>query len=249
MKSRVKCPACQSDSVIQNESGRKGTKTFYCLTCETSFAAQSVLRPPKIVAGIVVAALVIVPFVLHWPMRLLLKGVSPPQDQPIDTIVVLGRGPKSQGSRALAAAQLWQDNQTANIFVSGMTDAPEIMQLLAEMGVPKTQIKGERCSQSTWENGLFSALLLNPDASQRILLVTDAPHLLRATWVFNSFGFEEVVPYPTEPNLDALFSVNRFNLLLREYAALIAYQISGKYQPQSPTEKQILGNRSKSQGK
>jgi hypothetical protein len=47
------------------------------------------------------------------------------------------------------------------------------------------------------------------------------------------------VPYPTEPNLDALFSVNRFNLLLREYAALIAYQISGKYQPQSPTEKQI----------
>jgi hypothetical protein len=65
MKSRVKCPACQSDSVIQNESGRKGTKTFYCLTCETSFAAQSVLRPPKIVAGIVVAALVIVPFVLR----------------------------------------------------------------------------------------------------------------------------------------------------------------------------------------
>ena len=171
---------------------------------------------------------VLSPLLLDLSTQWLLSSLLPKnQNTAIRSVIVLGRGPDSQAERALVVSQLWKEHQTATIFVSGMTDAPLIARTLKEMGVPEEKIEGERCSQSTWENGLFSELLLNSESHQHVLLVTDSPHMMRAFLVFQSFGFD-VTPHtiPLEP--EKFFSIKRSRLILREYAALIAYSISGK---------------------
>ncbi|MBF0308470.1 MAG: YdcF family protein [Magnetococcales bacterium] len=52
-------------------------------------------------------------------------------------------------------------------------------------------------SRNTWENAVFSKRMLEPHGVGRILLVTQAYHMLRARWCFEEAGFE-VVAVPTE---------------------------------------------------
>ncbi len=115
-----------------------------------------------------VGLILLLPFFIPLPFRGLSRLLPGPESGPDQTVVILGRGPERQADFALTAASLWSDHPNLDIFVSGMTDAPEIMRLLKEMGVPEDQIKGERCSQSTWENGLFSQLLLDPSEKKKL---------------------------------------------------------------------------------
>ncbi|MEO1067564.1 MAG: YdcF family protein [Cyanobacteria bacterium J06638_6] len=176
------------------------------------------------------------PLLLYLPMKAMLGLFSAADNASVDTIVVLGRGPNSLTDRAFVAAQYWQDNQDANIFVSGMMDAPVIMDTLQEMGVPATQISGERCSESTWENALFSDALLQPSVNDRILLITDEPHMLRSIWVFKGFGFKQVEPYVVEQNPIFSLSLKRAYRMIREYAALVKYGVLGRYTPATPEQ-------------
>ncbi|NEQ50823.1 MAG: YdcF family protein [Leptolyngbya sp. SIO3F4] len=143
-----------------------------------------------------------------------------------DVIVVLGRGSEQRNSRTLAAAQLWSEGRAPHIFMSGMTDTPKMINLAKEMGVTSHQVSGERCSQSTWENALFSQILLSSRGMKKILLITDDSHIVRATLTFRSFGFE-VIPYPVHPENDS----EQIQLVFREAIGLIAYGVSGKLQP------------------
>jgi len=181
-----------------------------------------------------VGLLLLIPFLSPLPLRGLSRLLPRPEVSRNQTVVILGRGPDSQADFALAAANLWADHPSLDIFVSGMTDAPEIIKLLKDMGVPETQIKGERCSQTTWENGLFSELLLEPGEEKRIILVTDNLHITRALLVFQGFGFKvETSPaqleYPDGSIVANLITTNR--MALREYAALIYYTLSGRFRP------------------
>ncbi|MEO0987760.1 MAG: YdcF family protein [Cyanobacteria bacterium J06639_14] len=169
-------------------------------------------------------------------MRLLLSVLPTDQGESVESIVILGRGLDNRTDRALVASQLWNDRQSSNIFVSGMTDAPPIIETLQEMGVPEAQVKGERCSQSTWENGLFSNTLL--DAQKRILLVTDEPHMVRAFLVFQGFGFD-VTPYPIPLESANLFSLESAKVTLREYIALIIYGVRGRFHARSAEKQQV----------
>lgn len=154
---------------------------------------------------------------------------NPYDHDPVQSVVVLGRGPEQNAVRALAAAQLWQENRARSIFVSGMTDAPRLISLIREMGVPESQINGERCSQNTWENALFTRVMLSNQKIHRVLLVTDKPHMARAATVFRNFGFE-VVPYPISSDL----SVEQVQSQFRELLGLFAYGASGKLTSPSP---------------
>ncbi|NER82418.1 MAG: YdcF family protein [Leptolyngbya sp. SIO1D8] len=153
------------------------------------------------------------------------------------SIVVLGRGSHTQADRALVASQLWQNERSSHIFVSGMSDSPPIVRTLQELGVPERQVQGERCSQSTWENGLFSETLINSQEQNRILLITDAPHMVRAFLVFKAFGFE-VIPHPMPSETENIFSVEQSYLISREYIATLAYSISGKLRSGSAENQQ-----------
>ncbi|MGJ3251342.1 MAG: YdcF family protein [Elainellaceae cyanobacterium] len=158
--------------------------------------------------------------------------LPPDSGETVDSIIVLGRGELRRNERIAEAIQLWKADRAPHIFVSGMSDAQEIVDLLHESGIPRSALSGERCSQSTAENGLFTAAILYPQRVRRVLLVTDPPHMLRSLLVLRSFGFE-VIPHAI-PQGDLTFNPH-MRRALREYAGLLGYWISGRFQHR-PTE-------------
>jgi uncharacterized SAM-binding protein YcdF (DUF218 family) len=147
--------------------------------------------------------------------------------QAADAIVVLGRGADFRPSRVQVAAELWQQGRAPLVFTSGQGDAMELEQMLTRVGVPAAAIEGEPCSATTNENAEFTAALLQPRGIQRVILVTDLPHLLRSTLTFRSFGFE-VIPHPSP--VPSSFDVRqRQRLILREWAGLVTYGLLGRY--------------------
>ncbi|NMF60575.1 YdcF family protein [Pseudanabaena yagii] len=150
-----------------------------------------------------------------------------PQDsgENADAIVILGRGESLRSPRVDLGNELWQQKRAPKIFVSGMLDAQEIATHLKQKGVPHFKISGESCSQSTEENAQFTTALLYPQGIQKILLVTDVPHMLRSQILFQSYGFKVIprmIPLPVQ------WSNNKqLKAVLREYAALIHYQWNG----------------------
>jgi uncharacterized SAM-binding protein YcdF (DUF218 family) len=74
-------------------------------------------------------------------------------------------------------------------YAQAMADA-----LREDFGVPVKWVEGR--SRDTFENANFSAALLRADGVKRILLVTDAMHMVRARAVFQRAGLE-VVDAPT----------------------------------------------------
>ncbi|HEY9642858.1 MAG TPA: YdcF family protein [Coleofasciculaceae cyanobacterium] len=157
--------------------------------------------------------------------------ISLPQDsgEKVDAIVVLGRGDPFRDQRVATVQRLWQTNRAPEIFASGMLDARSIVQNLQEMGLPEQRLDGEECSQTTEENAQFAYAILHPQGIQTILLVTDAPHMLRSFLTFRSFGFH-VIPHlsslPTQLTLS-----EKFWIVLREYLGLIQYGLTGQLNP------------------
>ncbi len=152
----------------------------------------------------------------------------------VDAIVVLGRGEEFTGSRVEVTAELWQANRASLIFASGRGDAPQIIQMLRARGIPQRVLEDENCSQTTEENARFTAAILQPQASQRILLVTDPPHMLRSLLTFRSLGFV-VVPHLSQlpPNL----AFGRKALIVYyEYLGLVSYSFKGRFFPRRSPE-------------
>lgn len=151
----------------------------------------------------------------------------------VDAIVVLGRGKLFSPSRVEIAANLWQIDRAPVIFASGFKDAPILLKLLRKKGIPVTALDGEGCSRTTYENAQFTAAHLRPKGIHRILLVTDAPHMLRSLLTFQSIGFQ-VVPSPSPVPQD-LDRSKKASVLLREYAGLVSYGLKGRFfQSSSP---------------
>ena len=145
-----------------------------------------------------------------------------------DVIVVLGRGEILRNQRVEIAVQLWQAQRAPKIFASGMGDAPQMIDFFKAKGIPHDRLSGESCSQSTEENALFAATMLQPQGIQQILLITDPPHMLRSSLTLRSFGFT-VVPHMS-PMPPSLTSRQRARLIFREYLGIISYAFLGRFQ-------------------
>ncbi len=161
--------------------------------------------------------------------RVLVMLLPSDSGQPADAIVVLGRGPELRLERSEVAVQLWQAQRAPIVFASGRGDAQPIGDLLAQSGVTPEAIEGEPCSRTTEENAQFTAALLQPQGVQKILLVTDPPHMLRSWLTFRSFGFE-VIPHPN-PLPPSFSSRKKAFLLVREYLGLVSYSALGRFLP------------------
>ncbi|WAL61624.1 YdcF family protein [Thermocoleostomius sinensis] len=150
-----------------------------------------------------------------------------------DAVVVLGRGGDLNPSRVEVAAQLWKERRAPLIFASGISDAPKILTMLRDKGIPDQQLQGEECSRTTYENAEYTSTLLRPQGVQRILLVTDGPHMLRSWLTFRGFGFTVTPIVSAGP--DSLSRVGRTRLILREYLGLVSYGLLGRFSssPQS----------------
>jgi uncharacterized SAM-binding protein YcdF (DUF218 family) len=61
---------------------------------------------------------------------------------------------------------------------------------LLQSGVPNSMVWVEDKSETTYENALFAANLLRPNGIRKIVLVTEAFHMLRGELAFRKLGFE-----------------------------------------------------------
>ncbi len=105
-------------------------------------------------------------------------------------------------------------------------------------GVPASAILTEESSISTYENGVFTAALLRARGIHKIVLVTEAYHMLRSDAVFRKQGLT-VIPAPCAAYTSTLHldlnnllpsgipvSVN--NNVLHELLALAWYKLRGR---------------------
>jgi len=152
--------------------------------------------------------------------------------KPVDAVVILGRGTFLEAERSQVAAKFWRQQRSPLILATGHGgEATRLVQRLLAEGVPPDALIEEPCARTTEENALFSAPLLQQQNVQRILLITDSPHMLRSLLTFQSLGFD-VVPYPLSlphniPSIHTSISA------LREYAGLASYALAGRFQPRS----------------
>lgn len=163
-----------------------------------------------------------------------------PQDagQPVDAIVVLGRGQALRPERTQVAAELWQAERAPLVFTSGWGDAKPIARGLIKRGVPEQAIDGEPCSRTTEQNAQFTAALLQPRGVQQILLVTDPPHMLRSYLTFRSLGFR-VIPHPN-PLPPELNTRRESFLIVREYLGLVSYGLLGRFFPREAPPAEVI---------
>lgn len=112
-----------------------------------------------------------------------------------------------RGARVLAGARLYKLKKAPWVIVSGgvpypatsgetRNEAIDMRDLLVEDGVPQDAILVEGESRTTAENAELSARLLKEKGVKKILLVTSAYHIGRATRLFQRQNLE-VIPVPT----------------------------------------------------
>ena len=173
------------------------------------------------------------PTMLKIGGRALITFLPSDAGQTADAIVILGRGKEMRPQRVDVSAQLWEARRAPLLFASGWGDAQEIATMLEQKGIPADVIEGEPCSRTTEENARFTAALLQPRNVHHILLVTDAPHMLRSLLTFRSLGFE-VTPY-TNPLPQGLNARTKAFIVFREYLGIVGYGLQGRFLPREPS--------------
>jgi uncharacterized SAM-binding protein YcdF (DUF218 family) len=155
--------------------------------------------------------------------------VAPDVPGQFDAIVVAGapvwRGgvpSKALRRRTLAAVELWKAGHAPLLVLTGglgqhaPPEARAAAALARENGVPESALRIEDRSRNTIENAAFSRELIG---EKRVLVVTDAYHVLRSKLIYEHH-FPEVglvgVPLGRRPPLAAS---------LREVAALVAFSL------------------------
>ncbi|MFO1352892.1 MAG: YdcF family protein [Gammaproteobacteria bacterium] len=176
-----------------------------------------------------------------------------------DAIVVLGGGvegaappyrlyPDLGGSadRVWFAARLFKAGKAPLIIASGgrlpwtgaaQAEAPAIVELLEELGVPSAALAVESESLNTYQNAVNVKPILQQRGLRSILLVTSAMHMTRALGTFRAQGIEvypaptdyEFVPAPASllrwlPDAAALAGTTQ---VLKEYFGTLVYRWRG----------------------
>lgn len=178
--------------------------------------------------------------------RLLVKPLEI-SENPVksDVIIVLGGGvvqdsrslPWSVQERARKGIELYRDNFARNMIMAGglvpgasYTES-EIMRAYAELlGVAPGDIFEENSSSSTYENAVYSKVIMQKNNWHTALLVTSDYHTERACKVFKKLEIQ-VTCLSAPP--DEGFENNAFRKLIdtrsiiREYLATIYYLIKG----------------------
>jgi uncharacterized SAM-binding protein YcdF (DUF218 family) len=136
-----------------------------------------------------------------------------------DAIVVLGGGSYAWArepdvepedlvnSRLGAGARAWLAGRAPLLILSGggqpgrHSEAQHMATAVQRLGIPASALLLEQHSHSTRENALFTAALARPRGIRRILLVTSAVHMPRASLMFREAGLDVVPVSVPEPSL------------------------------------------------
>ena len=151
--------------------------------------------------------------------------------------------------RMVAAAALARRYPQARLALTGVyretipndfRATPALTSMFAgpEFGGREVIFIGE--ARSTYEEGLLAVEQLQPAAGETWILVTSAMHMPRATAVFSTMGWN-LIPWPVDyraPDNPRLLNRNmnfsdrlaHFDAVVREWAAYIIYQRTGRIQ-------------------
>ena len=174
-----------------------------------------------------------------------------------DLVVVLGGGlaPPPSGwphadlgaaaDRYWHAARIFHAGRAPRILVSGgnvwdsgsVSEAEAVRGFLEDLGVPPAAIVAEGQSRNTRENADLTAALLEARAWRRVLLVTSASHMGRASATFARAGVD-VVPAATDHTLPSAIPGVMYLLpqagalegstrALKEYLGHLVYRLRG----------------------
>jgi uncharacterized SAM-binding protein YcdF (DUF218 family) len=132
--------------------------------------------------------------------------------------------------RTLHAAKMYRQGKPCLVVVSGGKQDPEnegatpaesMADLLRQLGVAEKDLLVEPGSRNTYENAVESGKLLRERGIQRVVLVTDARHLVRAAACFRKQGFDVV---PSGCNYRATTWRTSFGVFLPDGSGLTALQ-------------------------
>jgi uncharacterized SAM-binding protein YcdF (DUF218 family) len=150
----------------------------------------------------------------------------------VDAVVVLGAPPLTRGVPGPALERrldhgvaIFRANKAAFLVLSGGSVGPppaeaEIMRTLAiAHGIPADRIVVEDRAKNTFENALYSGLIMRRRGWQGVIVVTDAFHMPRTLFVFRRLGLR--VTGSAVPGRAAARLPTRLRLYLREAVAFI----------------------------
>ncbi|QNQ64205.1 YdcF family protein [Brucella sp. 6810] len=182
-----------------------------------------------------------------FPCAILLGLAAMFFSQPLLTLQDDGRSadviivPGGDGApRAAQAAQLWKDGRSPYILATGDGDCLLNKHIMMAKGVPPSAILVECRSGSTWQNARFSAPLLRRLHAKSALIVTNWFHSRRAVASFRTACPQ--MHFTSSPVADADMpggfpgTPPVIEHVVKEYAKLGWYLISGRIRPQNLTD-------------
>ena len=177
---------------------------------------------------------------VKYDYAIVLSGIANPVQKPQDRIHL-----QKGADRIIHAIELYKQGIVKKMIITGGSGSvlfPELKESgkladLAKMaGVPPTDIILEDQARNTAENAIYTAKLI--DNKDKLLLVTSAFHMRRASACFKKTGLEVDVfatdlyasPLTYAPD-DWLFpsvgAIHIWHILVKEWAGMIAYKIKG----------------------
>jgi uncharacterized SAM-binding protein YcdF (DUF218 family) len=161
----------------------------------------------------------------------LTRAVPPDRGQAADAIVVQARNDNISGDRYDTALGLLAAGRAKQLLIFGDWQGRRMYQALRQRGLPTDSLLTAICARTTHHEAELTAALLGQTTSS-IILITDAPHMLRSWLTFKSLGLT-VIPH-SEPLPSRLSSPDRSFLAVREYLGLASYALLGRFQQQPP---------------
>jgi uncharacterized SAM-binding protein YcdF (DUF218 family) len=148
-------------------------------------------------------------------------------------------------SRCQCAAEMFRKGKPCPVLVIGGNPPPDepacsavMRDYLVELGVPAVNIVVEEQSGDTYENAVESRCLLEERGLRKILLITDAIHLLRSMRCFQKQGIDAVAcgcRYLSVPSNEKMLrcwphpvGLKQFPSVCYEWLALPWYWIRGR---------------------
>lgn len=174
----------------------------------------------------------------HYTYGILLTGMTNTLKLPKDRVYF-----HQNGDRMLQTLKLFYAHAFDTLIISGggatalrddLQEARVLKAYLKSINFPLEKVIIEDQSRNTHESAV---ILANTIGKRKILLISSASHLPRASKVFQKQGFL-VTPYPTTfftndqmiapsmfiPSADAFF---KWHILFKEWMGLLAYKLAG----------------------
>jgi uncharacterized SAM-binding protein YcdF (DUF218 family) len=216
-------------------SARLVTLALLIFTAVAMLASTPRYRRRMMILGLSLLALywfVVSPLFSVPATYLLTRFVPSDTGQTADVVVVLARPSEARGDRYNTAVAMMEAGRAEKILVMGRDPAEDVFEKLQQRQLSPEQLTSAICVRTTLQEAESAAVLLSSQNLNRIILITDQPHMLRAWLTFRRFGFD-VIPH-MEPIQDWVAHHERSFLAIREYLGLLSYKLLGRFQAPTP---------------